>query len=413
MREAMSKTVLIVDDDRAVRDALAQTLELEGLDVVLAGSFIEAKDHISAAFDGAVLSDMRMPGRDGFHVLAHVRGLDPELPVILLTGEGDISMAVKAMGEGAFDFLEKPCAPQALLAVLRRALGTRALVLENRALRAEALAGDAAARMIFGTSQKAEDLRSRVRQLARLDVEALVTGPRGAGIAKVAEVIHLSSRRRAGPFVRRQSSALDGAGFGAALQDGASGTLFLDEIDSLPAALQYELVERLDAGQTTRLIAGSSGDLQASVEAGRFNAELFYRLEGMSLRIPALSERPEDIPVIFQHYVRQAAEQAGLVSPEIPPDTLSGLMAQDWPGNTRSLMSAAMRFVLGMADTVGSSADLGLAEQMARVERSLLIAALGRQNGKASAAAEALKLPRKTFYDKLARYDIKPEDYRR
>jgi two-component system C4-dicarboxylate transport response regulator DctD len=153
--------------------------------------------------------------------------------------------------------------------------------------------------------------------------------------------------------------------------------------------------------------------LQEVVEAGRFNAELFYRLEGMSLRIPALSERPEDIPVIFQHYVRQAAEQAGLVSPEISPDTLSALMAQDWPGNTRSLMSAAMRFVLGMADTVGNAGDLGLAEQMARVERSLLIAALGRQNGKASAAAEALKLPRKTFYDKLARYDIKPDDYRR
>ncbi len=409
----MSKIVLIVDDDRAVRDALAQTLELEGLRPVLAGSFIEAKDHISAEFDGAVLSDMRMPGRDGFHLLAHARGVDPELPVILLTGEGDIPMAVKAMGEGAFDFLEKPCAPEALLAVLRRALTTRALVLENRALKAEALAGDAAARMIFGTSQKAEDLRSRVRKLARLDVEALVTGPRGAGIAKVAEVVHLSSRRRGGPFVRRQSSALDVAGFEAALHDAAEGTLFLDEIDTLPASLQYSMAERLDAGLATRLIAGCSGDLQEVVEAGRFNAELFYRLEGMSLRIPALSERPEDIPVIFQHYVRQAAEQAGLVSPEISPDTLSALMAQDWPGNTRSLMSAAMRFVLGMADTVGNAGDLGIAEQMARVERSLLIAALGRQNGKASAAAEALKLPRKTFYDKLARYDIKPDDYRR
>lgn len=213
--------------------------------------------------------------------------------------------------------------------------------------------------------------------------------------------------------MRRQSSALDVAGFEAALHDAAEGTLFLDEIDTLPASLQYSMAERLDAGLATRLIAGCSGDLQEVVEAGRFNAELFYRLEGMSLRIPALSERPEDIPVIFQHYVRQAAEQAGLVSPEISPDTLSALMAQDWPGNTRSLMSAAMRFVLGMADTVGNAGELGLAEQMARVERSLLIAALGRQNGKASAAAEALKLPRKTFYDKLARYDIKPDDYRR
>ena len=131
------------------------------------------------------------------------------------------------------------------------------------------------------------------------------------------------------------------------------------------------------------------------------------------MRIPSLAERRDDIPVLFRHYVSQAAEQAGIDAPEISPETLASLMAQDWPGNARSLMSAAMRFVLGMPEEVSKAADLGLAEQMAQVERSLLIAALGRQNGKAAAAAEALKLPRKTFYDKLARYGIRPEDYRR
>ena len=161
-----------------------------------------------------------------------------------------------------------------------------------------------------------------------------------------------------------------------------------------------------------RLIAGSTADLSAAVEAGRFNGDLYYRLEVMRVRIPALSERPEDIPVLFRHYVAQAAEQAGLAAPEVGPDHLAALMAQDWPGNARSLMSAAMRFVLGMPDHA-EAADLGLADQMARVERSLLIAALGRQNGRASEAAKALKLPRKTFYDKLARYGIRPEDYRR
>jgi two-component system C4-dicarboxylate transport response regulator DctD len=133
----------------------------------------------------------------------------------------------------------------------------------------------------------------------------------------------------------------------------------------------------------------------------------------MRVRVPSLAERREDIPVLFRHYVSQAAEQAGIDAPEISPDTLASLMAQDWPGNARSLMSAAMRFVLGMPEEVAQATDLGLAEQMAQVERSLLIAALGRQNGKAAAAAEALKLPRKTFYDKLARYGIRPEDYRR
>ncbi|MEM9552255.1 MAG: helix-turn-helix domain-containing protein, partial [Pseudomonadota bacterium] len=149
------------------------------------------------------------------------------------------------------------------------------------------------------------------------------------------------------------------------------------------------------------------------VAGGEFSADLFYRLDVMRVRIPALAERPEDIPVLFRHYVAQASEQAGLAPPEVTPDHLAALMAQDWPGNARSLMSAAMRFVLGMPDEVAQAADLGLAEQLARVERSLLIAALGRHNGRASEAAKALKLPRKTLYDKLARYSIRPEDYRR
>jgi len=133
----------------------------------------------------------------------------------------------------------------------------------------------------------------------------------------------------------------------------------------------------------------------------------------MPVRIPSLAERPEDIPVLFRHYVALAAEQAGLPMPEIAPDHMAALMAQDWPGNARSLMSAAMRFVLGMPGETQAAAELGLAEQMARVERSLLIAALSRQNGRASEAAKVLKLPRKTLYDKLARYGIRPEEFRR
>ncbi len=409
----MTRKVLIVDDDRAVRDALEQTLGLEELEPVSAGSFIEAKDHISRGFEGVVLSDIRMPGRDGFHLLDYAQSVDTELPVILLTGEGDIPMAVKAMGQGAFDFLEKPSTPEGLVGVLRRALLTRSLVLENRRLKSKMEAGDAAARMIFGTSKLSDALRARVRAVANTQIEALVTGPRGAGISKVAEVIHLSSSLQAGPFVRKQSAGLDPAAFGEAAETAAGGSLFLDEVETLTPALQYELAERLDAGLGTRLIAGSTADLSQAVDAGAFNAELYYRLEGMRVHIPALSERPEDIPVLFRHYVAQAAEQAGIEPPDVTEQLVSALIAQDWPGNARSLMSAAMRFVLGMPDDAQAAAELGLAEQMARVERSLLVAALGRQNGKASAAAQALKLPRKTFYDKLARYGVKPEDYRR
>jgi len=409
----MTARVLVVDDDAAVRDALAQTLELADLVPIAAGSFVVAKDHIAADFDGVILSDIRMPGRDGFHLLAHTRKVDADLPVILLTGEGDIPMAVQAMRDGAFGFLEKPCAPSDLLAVLQRALKTRALVLENRRLRQLVENGDPAARMLFGESDLAEGLRDRVRLLAPLETEVLVTGAPGTGISKVAEVIHLSSLRSKAPFVKRAAADLRPKALAEAMEAGKGGSLFLDEITQLPHASQLALLEALEAGSDPRLIAGSTRNLGSAVEEGALNADLYYKIEMFPIRIPSLSERPEDIPILFRHYVAQASEQAGLTPPPVGPDHMAALMAQDWPGNARSLMSAAMRFVLGMPEDAAEAADQGLAEQMARVERSLLIAALGRQNGHASAAAEALKLPRKTFYDKLKKYGIRPEDYRR
>ncbi|TMM54374.1 sigma-54-dependent transcriptional regulator [Sulfitobacter sabulilitoris] len=409
----MSRRVLLVDDDAAVREALVQTLELADLDPIAVGSFVAAKDHITRGFDGVILSDIRMPGRDGFHLLGYARDADPDLPVILLTGEGDIPMAVQAMGQGAFDFLEKPCAPGALLAVLERALKTRALVLDNRRLRALVQSGDPAARLLHGTSDLAEGLRARVRRAARTQAEVLVTGAPGTGISKVAEVIHLSSQSSGGPFVKRAGAGLAPAALQDALTAARMGSLFIDEITQLPAQSQLTLTEALDGARETRLIAGSTRDLSALVETGEMSAELYYRLEVMQVRIPSLSERPEDIPVLFQHYVAQASEQAGLRPPEIAPQVVAGLLARDWPGNARALMSEAMRFALGLGEERESDASLGLADQMAQVEQSLLEAALRRAGGQATAAAEALRLPRKTFYDKLARYGIRAEDYRR
>ncbi|WP_171179350.1 sigma-54 dependent transcriptional regulator [Ruegeria sp. HKCCD8929] len=409
----MIRKVLLVDDDAAVREAMGQTLELADYDAITAGSFVAAKDHIAPGFQGVIVSDIRMPGRDGFHLLAYAREIDPELPVILLTGEGDIPMAVKAMGQGAFDFLEKPCAAADLLAVLEKALKTRALVLENRDLKRQLERGDPAARMLFGTSAQAEELRNRVRSVAPTGAEVLVTGPAGSGISKVAEVVHLMSPAGQGPFVKRPAAGLQASEFAQICTDAAGGSVFLDEVSAMPEATQYAALELIEQGAGVRIIAGTTADLSDLAARGVFNADLFYRLDVMRVRIPSLAERPEDIPVIFRHYVAQAAEQAGIEAPEVTPDHLAALMAQDWPGNARSLMSAAMRFVLGMPEDVAQAAELGLAEQLARVERSLLIAALGRHNGKASEAAKGLKLPRKTFYDKLARYGIRPEDYRR
>ena len=407
----MTRRVLLVDDDIEVREALGQMLELAELEPTLVGSFVAAKDLIRRDFDGVIVTDIRMPGRDGFHLLDHARAVDPELPVILLTGEGDIPMAVKAMDAGAHSFLEKPCAPSDLLATVQKALGIRAEILASRQQRLQLESGDAASRMLHGTSHLASDLRERVRAVARAGAEVLVLGEPGSGTPKVAEVIHLMSAAARHPFIKRSAAGLDVQSLTEAFSVAGAGTLYIDEVAQLGGPVQFALLERLEAGGGARIIAGSTHDLAAEVDAGRFSPDLFYRLDLMRVRIPAIRERTEDIPVLFRHYVAQACEQANLPLPEITSDHIARLMAQDWPGNARALMNAAMRFAMGLGDT-DEAAGLGLAEQMARVERQLLIEALGKAAGSATAAARALKLPRKTFYDKLARHGIRPEDYR-
>lgn len=405
------RRVLLVDDDASVREALGQTLDLAGFEPTLAASYIEAKDHISPAFSGVVVSDIRMPGKDGFALLEYAHSEDADLPVILLTGEGDIPMAVRGMSSGAFGFLEKPCAPKDFIAVVTKALQNRTLVLENRRLKQQLEAGDAAARLLFGASPQAQSLRARVRAVARSGAEVLVKGEPGAGTSKVAEVIHMLSSASAMPFQKHPASALTPDRLAQIFDAAEGGSLFIDGVASLSRAGQLALLGLLEQDHALRVISGTYKDLQAEVDAGHFDAELFYKLDVMQVRIPSLRERPEDIPVLFRHYVEIACEQAALPKPEITSEINARLMAQEWPGNARALMNAAMRFVMGLSE-IDAAGDLGLAEQMAQVERSLLVQALQRHGGNATEASRALKLPRKTFYDKLTRLGIKAELYR-
>ncbi|TNF11329.1 MAG: sigma-54-dependent Fis family transcriptional regulator [Rhodobacteraceae bacterium] len=408
----MMRRVLFVDDDRAVREALGQTLELAGLRPTLAGSYIEAKDHISTEFEGVVVTDIRMPGKDGFALLDLVQKADPELPVVLLTGEADVPMAVRAMAGGAFDFLEKPCSGKDLLAVVEKALETRARVMEARFSRAAGKRGDAASRILVGDSPVAEGLREAARRAARSGAEVLITGAPGAGNSKLAEVIHLLSTSARRPFVKLAAAGLDVAGLEAGFAQAEGGTLYLDEVADLPQPAQFALIELLETRPATRLIAGTYRDLPGEARAGRFHPDLYWRLEALKVRIPSLSERPEDIPALFRHYVATACEQANLRVPDIPPELTAQLMARDWPGNARALMSEAMRFAMGLDAETEPAAELGLAERMAAVEKSLLAETLARAKGNATEAAAALRLPRKTFYDKLTRHGLRPEDYR-
>ena len=409
----MTKHVLLVDDDREVREALGQTLELADMEPILAGSFVEAKDHILKSFDGVIVTDVRMPGKDGFELLEFAQAQDKELPVILLTGEGDVPMAVRGISGGAFSFLEKPCAPKDLISTVERALKTRTLVMENRRLRREVETGDAAARLLRGTSQQAARQRDQARAVARTSADVLITGEPGVLTPKMAEVVHMLSARSNAPFLKFPAASITPDNLSAALRDAVDGSIFLDEIANLSAAAQFALLDAMEDHDRARIMAGTYADLSKAAEEGRFSPDLYYRLQAATIRIAPLRERPEDIPVLFRHYVDIACEQSGLPIPTITPEIVARLMAQDWPGNARSLMTAAMRFAMGLSDGEDSHvADLGLNEQLAQVERSLLIAALTRHQGNATEAAKSLKLPRKTFYDKLTKHEIRADDYR-
>jgi len=285
--------------------------------------------------------------------------------------------------------------------------------MENRALKRQLQVGDAAARLLFGSSRLAEELRDRVRVVSRTRAQVLITGAPGSGTSKVAEVIHLLSANAKAPFQKVSAAALGADTLAKSCSGAGGGTLFLDEIAALSPSAQFSLLDCLETGLGPRLIAGTYQNIQSLAETGQFNADLYYKLDVMRVHIPSLSERSEDIPVLFRHYVSIACEQAALPEPLITPDVIAGLMAQEWPGNARSLMNAAMRFAMGMSDCLEAGQNAaGLSEQMAQVERTLLVAELERQGGNATNAARALKLPRKTFYDKLARHGLRPENYR-
>ena len=397
--------VLLVEDDAPVREALSQTLELADLQVVRAGSFLAAEPRLTRDLDGVVVSDIRMPGRDGFHLLAHARRIDPDLPVILLTGEGDVPTALRGMAEGAFAFLEKPCAPDALVETVRRALRLRRTTLDARRARGALEGGDAAARMLVGISPAAQAMRDRARAVARGAGEVLIHGEPGSGTSKVAEVIHLLGPNATGPFVKRSAPALNAAELDEALARAAGGSLFLDHVDALAPVLQHRLTE----GGSVRLLAATHRD--PADLAGLLIPDLYYRLDALRLHIPPLRDRPSDIPVLFRHYLALACEQADLPVPEVPPDMQSRMMARDWPGNARALMNHAMRYAMGLEEEVGTG-RAGLADRMRAVERAILIETLTRHHGQATAAARDLDLPRKTFYDKLARHGLRPEEFR-
>lgn len=435
--------VFLVEDDGAVRKGCEQALALADIQVRGFGDGESMLAALATASPSLVLSDVRLPGRDGLSVLRELRLYDRELPVVLITGHGDVGTAVEAMREGAYDFIEKPFPSERLIAAVRSALEKRALVVENRLLRERLGSG---LTQIIGQCPAMVRIRELVSTLGPTGVDILINGETGTGKEVIARAIHETSGRR-GPFVAINCGALPenvfeselfgheaGAFTGAGkrrigrIEHANGGTLFLDEIESMSLNLQVKLlrvlqersVERLGSNTGIpvdfRLVAASKADLKVLADGGGFRADLYYRLNVVSLDLPPLRARCEDIPLLMGSFLRDGAERYQRPLAEWTPADLARWSAYEWPGNIRELRNVAERWALGLPDGLSSVefVEVGgsLAEQVDRAERRVIEAALGECAGNVARAAELLRTPKKTLYDKLVRHGIAAEHFR-
>lgn len=443
-------SVLIVDDEADVRDACTQLLELEGFDVKGAADAETALTMISWNWPGVLITDMRMPRKDGLELFKLAREIDPALPVIFITAHGDISIAVSAIREGAFDFIEKPAEPDALIKTVHMALEKRRLVLENRTLRGLLADGAGIGSRLIGQSPLMRSLRNTVTMLSEAAADVLIVGETGAGKELVARCLHEFSPRRDERFVALNCGALpeslveselfghvSGAFTGARgqrvgkIEYANRGTLFLDEIESMPLSIQAKFLrvlqertfERLGGNESIevdiRVIAAAKPSIEQAQEEGKFRSDLYYRLNVANIEIPPLRERREDIPLLFNHFVELAAKQYKRPEPGPPVTLPAQLVAHVWPGNVRELKNLAERYVLGLPLSVEKVDDVpaersesrSLGAQVEFFEQLLICEALKTFKGRVDRTAEYLEMPRKTLYLRMRKYGIKREDY--
>lgn len=436
-------TVALIEDDTDFRAALAERLEVEDLVVRPYRSAEAALTDIDADFPGVIVTDLRMPGLDGRQLLNRIQGLDPALPVILITGHGDIADAVAAMRDGAYDFVAKPFPFDRLHDSLQRALEKRALVLDNRRL--TALSSEAGLELpLLGESRAIRSLRATIAQIADARMDVLIEGETGVGKEAVARALHSGGRRRLHPFVAVNCGAFpDGliesemfghelGAFAGALrrhvghvERAHNGSLYLDAVESMPPAVQVRMLRVLEEREVQpigaqeprivdlRVLASSAEDLEAAVADGRVRQDLYYRLNVVRLKIPPLRERREDIPLLFASLLARAPVGADGLVPPITDAVRARLLEHPWPGNIRELSHFAHRFALGLENHgAAGELDCGLAERVARFENRILRDTLRALEGDVAQTLMQLKIPRKTLYDKLKRHGLKPSDFR-
>ncbi|MDC5840835.1 sigma-54 dependent transcriptional regulator [Vibrio europaeus] len=443
--------VIFIDDESDIRLAIEQSFELEEIPARFFASAEEAL--LAIKQDGlpkVVITDICLPGLSGENILSSILHQDPDVPVILITGHGDISMAVNALRNGAYDFIEKPFPIDRLIDTTRRALEKRDLTIENQELKRSLKASQTLGPRIIGDTPSIQALRDTIVHISDTNADILLFGETGTGKELFARSIHEQSPRRDNNFVAINCGAVPenlieselyghekGAFTGADVkrvgkfEHAQGGTLFLDEIESMPLqaqirllrVLQERVIERVGSNELIpidiRVIAATKVDLKQAAEQGTFREDLYYRLNVVTLDLPPLRQRKEDIPTLFHHFLLVAASRYGKSAPTIESQQIHQLMSHDWPGNVRELRNAAERFVLlGRLSQFGSDSaentnrELGLAQQVAEFEKSLIEQALNQNEGSIKKTMDHLQLARKTLYDKMQKYGLDKSNYK-
>ncbi len=451
----MKPRVLVVDDDEGVRFTLAEILGDAGLEVALADCGQRALHLARAEAFDLVITDLRMAPMDGLQLLRTLRAEQPRLRVIVITAHGSERHAVEAMKHGAYDYFKKPFELDELMVVVNRALEAVVLARENERLASESSFSQS---LVFRSASMSR-LAQMVGRVAPRDVTILITGESGTGKERVAEAIVRASVRAERPFIRFNCASLTaelaeaelfghakGAFTGAQRQrnglfrEANGGTLLLDEVGELDLGLQAKLLRVLQEGEVrpvgedrpqsidVRILAATHRDLAKLVDAGAFREDLLYRLKVVSLAVPPLRERPEDIPVLSRHFLQRSAERFGTGPLRVPPELFTELQGYAWPGNVRELQNTIESLVAlsvegeldlstlpwrmqATAVTAGPSEALegrGLTfkQRVEAYERGLIVTALESFGGSRRLAAEHLGLSRATFHDKLHRYGL-------
>ena len=440
---ARAMKVAIVDDEADMRQSISQWLALSGFDTETYQSAEEALKSIGPEFPGVVVSDIKMPGMDGMAFLKRLMGMDSGLPVILITGHGDVPMAVEAMRVGAYDFLEKPFNPDRMTELAKKATQARRMTLDNRALRKELSDGTVLMKKLIGTSAVMERLREDILDLGQADSHVLIDGETGTGKTLVAHALHAVGSRAGKKFVSISCAAWSEDQLAARIfgpgEDGAiplieearGGTICLEDIEALSGGLQARLLTVINDQGTppeTRIIAICNDHAPDKTVEDALRPDLYYRLGAMTIVLPPLRTRGEDILTLFNRMSELFAEEYGCDAPQVTAQEAAQLLQAPWPGNVRQLVNIAERAVLQNRRGSGSIASLLMADNEAAgptlttegkplkdyveaFERMLIDNSMRRHKGSIVAVMDELCLPRRTLNEKMAKYGLSRGDY--